>query len=553
MRFCSKCGNTFPDGMESCLIDGTPLERVGDLLLGKLVGGCYRISSRIASGGMGTVYVGKHEYLDRPVAVKVLKPEFVIDEESRQRVIREGRICATIEHAHIVKAYDLVTEGPVLYLVMELLEGESLRGRLARAGRLDLRSALGILSMTAEGLASAHALEVVHRDLKPSNIFLTRQRGTDDWVKLLDFGIAFVLGENRLTRQGGMVGTPAYMPPELFRGGAPTKASDVYSLACLAYKMLAGHTPFGGGELADVISGHLTREAPPLSAMCPEVPADLDRILARMLAKNPEDRFDDAFGLLHALREGGFFVDVSADRVSEVGTEPVEVKESNVAVELGAYFGSLAGEDGDGTERSSSFRQGVEAADRLLPIEQEKRETIAALERIEGKRRSYQKNIGNAISSLSEDLSRVRDEWQAGKIEYLKMGAERDFVKQEVGRLVREAVLHGAAAIAGAGPDGEVDAGTIERVLAAGEAARRHQEIERRTEALSRMRAEWRGGIRELKFQIEELTRRNREVEEECTAEYERHRSRLEALSARSEELREAVTAAALEYRSEKP
>ncbi len=544
MKLCPACGNLFPDDVTACLIDGTPLAEPTDPLLGKLVGGCYRISHQIASGGMGNVYSARHEYLNREVAVKILKPLLGMDEEYRQRVIREARICATVDHVHIVKAFDLIMAEGLVCLVMEMLKGETLKARLGRVGTLDVTSVLRMMSMTAEALASAHSLDIVHRDIKPSNIFLARYMGADDFVKLLDFGIAFAIREGRLTRQGAVVGTPPYMSPELFRGREPTKASDVYSLACVCYQALTGRSPFHSSELAEIVTGHLERVPLPVREARPDVPEALEAILERMLLKDPEKRYQDAFALLNALKSSGLYNQEYEERPSLTGAEEA-TEEITLRSEWGQYFDAVsAGQPEDGPHLES-VRAGLMAVNELVCVEDRKREVVRKLEQIEGKRRSTQRNIANALRTLHSDLSRLREDHELEHMEYLTAGSRREFLAQEVLRMEVDLFSHLSERMCE--EPRELTTQALQALVQAGDTARSYLASAERTGEIKARRAAYPKTVRDTKFQIERLQGRIKEVEQESAEEYERLRATLDALSAEGERLRAEVALAASE------
>ncbi len=542
MKICPRCNNIFPDSLGMCLIDGTELEERQDPLIGKLIGGCYRVISKLAAGGMGDVYAARHEYMNREVAIKALKPTLAMDEEFRQRTFREARICATIEHRNIVEVFDMVMSENQMCIVMELLEGETLKSQITRGRQFDVATVLSIMSMTAEALSCAHSVDVVHRDIKPSNILLTRFEGIDDFVKLLDFGIAYALKETRLTASGTVMGTPPYMPPELFKANEPTKASDIYSLACVMYKLLAGRSPFQSPDLPEVVRGHLEELPEPVKTFRPEVPDVLDVIFLRMLEKNPEDRYSDAFELLHALKSSGLYVYGAEERDSV--TEILKLKEGPGKTGWTSYFEIAGSTEREDTGQSESLNRGLEAAGELREIEARKKEIVERMERVERKRRKYRKDITNAISTLSTDLAALREASARGKMDVLKARSEKDWHTEQV----RDAAAALSKAIDGRG----VDEAMVEMLKVAGDAAKKYEEVTEKVEALQRLRLDQKTTLDDLKFQIMELHRRIREVDDECVDEYDECQRELEALSARGEALREEAAAAAVLIYEEK-
>ncbi len=307
-----------------------------DPWIGRVVDDRYRVVTPLGEGGMGLVYRAEHLKLARPVALKVLQEEFVADAGLRERFDREARALAALAHPNIVTITDYgVAEGgasPAPYLVMELLEGETLHGRL-RLGALPPESAVAIARQMLRALAHAHRQGIVHRDLKPGNIFLTPMPDDSDHVTILDFGLArFVDGASRpdekaLTRAGSMLGTPAYMAPEQASGEPSDARTDVYAAGIVLFEMLAGRKPFMG-DPSEILRQHLLSPAPSLVASCPSLVGaePLDRVLARALAKEKRQRFADASEMLAALEDVPVpTVDASAPRPAapaELATMP---------------------------------------------------------------------------------------------------------------------------------------------------------------------------------------------------------------------------------------
>ncbi|HEX5004223.1 MAG TPA: protein kinase, partial [Gemmatimonadales bacterium] len=266
----------------------------------------YRLIREIGQGGMAVVYLADDLKHSRQVAVKVLRPD-VAASIGTERFEREIALAASLQHPHILPLYDsgaVATErGTLLYYVMPFVEGESLRGRMEAEGQLPLDAALDIAREVLDGLAHAHALGVVHRDIKPDNILLSGGHAL-----IADFGIARALGEGaglRLTQAGSVIGTPAYMSPEQAAGEREADGrSDLYSLACVLYEMLAGEPPFVGRSVQAVVSKRLAEPAPSVRHLRETVPDEVDRALARALARTPSDRFATAREFRTALRPG---------------------------------------------------------------------------------------------------------------------------------------------------------------------------------------------------------------------------------------------------------
>jgi TolB-like protein len=262
----------------------------------------YRVVRELGHGGMATVYLARDLKHDRPVALKVLRPEIAAALGS-ERFLREVRITARLNHPHILPLLDSGEAAGLLYYVMPYVEGESLRDRLSREKQLALDDALQIAREVADALGYAHSHEVVHRDIKPENILLESGHAV-----VADFGIARALtaaGGERLTETGIAVGTPAYMSPEQAAGSGDVDGrSDVYSLGCVLYEMLAGHPPFTGATAQEILARHSMDTVPLISAARPALPPTIHQAIHTALAKVPADRFPSALKLARALETG---------------------------------------------------------------------------------------------------------------------------------------------------------------------------------------------------------------------------------------------------------
>jgi serine/threonine-protein kinase len=265
-------------------------------MIGETIGS-YRIVSKLGEGGMGVVYRAEHPLLQRKAAVKLLHPEMSNNPEFVQRFFNEARSATLIEHPGIVDVFDFGHHASgCAFILMEFLEGESLAGRLAAHRRQSASWVISIGKQIASACSAAHDSAIVHRDLKPDNIFLVpdRDQGHGIRVKVLDFGIAKLATEAGLkTRTGVVMGTPAYMSPEQCRSaGHVDHRADIYSLGCILYEMLCGRSPFAseGSSLAQIISAHMFEEPTPPRTIEPSVPVELEAVILRAIAKQPEDR-----------------------------------------------------------------------------------------------------------------------------------------------------------------------------------------------------------------------------------------------------------------------
>jgi len=300
LKICTVCRARFRGDPPRCPLDGGELRELPDPLLGRTIGGRYVVTTKIGAGGMGTVYKARHEAVGRDVAIKFLSPDLAIDPTNRKRFLREAKAANRINHEHIIDITDFgETDDGLVYLVMEFLVGRPLNEEIGQGAMPPIR-AFGITLQIAQALARAHELDVVHRDIKPDNIYLLS--GHDgDFVKILDFGLAQMKGELRLTATGTVFGTPEYMAPEQARGAPATFAVDLYAVGCVLFEMLTGTLPFVG-TTPDLIIKHM-REAPPAPSMKRDgISSDIDELVLRLLEKKPEDRFLDAYALADDLK-----------------------------------------------------------------------------------------------------------------------------------------------------------------------------------------------------------------------------------------------------------
>ena len=299
--------------------------------------GPYEILAPLGAGGMGEVYRSRDTRLQRGVALKVISREGSHDSERIRRFEQEARAAGTLSHPNVCAVYDLGVHEGSPFVVMELLEGETLR-ELLRPSHLPLRKALTYAAQAADGLASAHAKGIVHRDLKPENLFITK----DGRVKVLDFGLAKLTGAEpppadtlaagatgprTITTPGVLLGTIAYMAPEQIRGSAVDARADVFALGVVLYEMLTGRSPFPGSSSADVMSAILHQEPVPLATLRPDAPAQLVWFARRCLVKDPDRRVqtmldvrNELEDLIHALDHGTLAESIVATKVGE----PVE-------------------------------------------------------------------------------------------------------------------------------------------------------------------------------------------------------------------------------------
>jgi HD-like signal output (HDOD) protein/tRNA A-37 threonylcarbamoyl transferase component Bud32 len=289
-------------GTDPTAAAGAPDGTAGSALIGATLGN-YKVASLLGQGGMGSVYLAEHTLIGRQVAIKVLDPQVAGHPDIVSRFFVEARAVNEIRHPNIVEVTDLGLHTGHPYIVMEYLRGETLESRLAR-GRLSEVETVRIARQVASALGAAHERGMVHRDLKPANIMLTDHPDYPDFVKVLDFGIAKLLGAAQTpaghhTEVGTLLGTPAFMSPEQCLGDLQLDhRSDIYSLGVILFLMLAGRLPFQDEAIGRLILAHVHQPAPPLSLIAPQISPALATLVARTLAKNPADRPPT----MHALR-----------------------------------------------------------------------------------------------------------------------------------------------------------------------------------------------------------------------------------------------------------
>ena len=286
-----------------------------DLLIDKSVKH-YKVDALLGKGGMGVVYRAQDTKLNRPVALKMLKPELTSDPDKLDRFLQEARAAAAITHPAIAQVYDIDTVDETTFIVMEFIEGQTVASLIANK-ELDLIGSVEIALQVAEGLAKAHKSKIIHRDIKPENIMVTR----DGHAKVLDFGLAKLLekdvygGETltlledaptkilpKTTAAGTIMGTMSYMSPEQARGQPLSYPSDIFSLGIVLYEMVTGELPFKGKSPIDTMHAIAYEEARPVTVVRKNLPPELHRVIVRCLRKRPQDRYEDAAGLVPDLR-----------------------------------------------------------------------------------------------------------------------------------------------------------------------------------------------------------------------------------------------------------
>ncbi len=269
------------------------------LTSGTMLDGRYRLGAMIARGGMSTVYRGVDTRLDRPVAIKVMSPQYVADPTFLSRFEREARLAASLGHPGVVAVYDQGQDGELVYLVMELVDGGTLRDLIRERGPLPVPVVLGILDPLLDALGAAHASGLVHRDVKPENVLISA-RGA---VKIADFGLVRAVGSQTVATGDVILGTVAYLSPEQVATGISDARSDVYSAGIVAFEMLTGRPPFDGDNPMSVAYQHVHSDVPAPSTRIPDLPEQLDHEIVAATARDPAERPRDAAAFLARLRD----------------------------------------------------------------------------------------------------------------------------------------------------------------------------------------------------------------------------------------------------------
>jgi eukaryotic-like serine/threonine-protein kinase len=320
---CPRCKTRYddtPPAPATCPRDQTRLvrfeellETTGDAMLGRTLDGRFTILARLGAGSMGTVYRARQHAMGRDVAIKILRSDKAVDEQAKGRFLREARANSLLASPHTVTVFDFgQAASGELFLAMELLEGESLGQRIARLGSLPLEQALETCRQALRSLGEAHAKGIIHRDLKPDNLFYSRVvsgGAEEEIVKVLDFGIAKVLGDNSdpmnavETQAGTVFGTPRYMSPEQAQGKPLDGRSDLYALGVILYHMLTGRPPYTDDDAIVVMARHIKTPPPTFAAASPglKAPPDVEALVMRLLSKEPSGRPGSADAMLTEL------------------------------------------------------------------------------------------------------------------------------------------------------------------------------------------------------------------------------------------------------------
>jgi eukaryotic-like serine/threonine-protein kinase len=278
------------------------------MLIGKRLSGRYKVLEMIGGGGMANVYLAHDIILDRDVAVKMLRLDFANDEEFIRRFRREAQSATSLAHPNIVNIYDVGEENDLYYIVMEYVEGQTLKQYIQQNSPLRVEDALGIMSQLTSAISHAHQNHIIHRDIKPQNILVDRVGN----VKITDFGIAMALSATSITQTNSVLGSVHYLSPEQARGGMANRKSDIYSLGIVMFELLTGRLPFSGESAVSIALKHLQSETPSVRRWNPDVPQSVENIVLKATAKDSFHRYDSVDEMEEDLRTA-----LDSERVNE--------------------------------------------------------------------------------------------------------------------------------------------------------------------------------------------------------------------------------------------
>jgi serine/threonine protein kinase len=290
-------------------------------MIGKVVGS-YKITEKIGEGGMGSVFKGIDTMLEREVAIKMLRPDFTRDAEIAERFRAEAVTLAKLNHSNIATLHNFFRHEEDYFMVMEFVRGETLESLIKKHGALAPERAIFLFGLALEGIGHAHTMSIIHRDIKPANMMFT-EKGS---LKVMDFGIARVLGTTRMTRQGTIIGTVDYMAPEQIKGQDSDSRTDIYSLGILLYEMVTGRVPFASDSEYGLMMAQINEAPPPPRTIVPQIPLHLEQAIMRALAKNPDARFQTVGEFRMALESSN--VIPTAARENQAMTTPTAVIET---------------------------------------------------------------------------------------------------------------------------------------------------------------------------------------------------------------------------------
>jgi serine/threonine-protein kinase len=375
-KVCPQCGEEYDDAVGFCPKDGAALTAVGEGdLTGKLVGGRYRVLSRLGEGGMGQVYLAEHVRMKRKSAIKIMRPALVHEPESLQRFTREAENASKISHPNVAAIFDFgETDEGLVYLAMEYVSGESLAATLKREVALHPVVGADIIGQAADALQAAHDLGILHRDIKPDNVMVSKRTDGTFVVKLVDFGIARTMesGTQQVTRTGFAVGTPEYMSPEQLSGDVLDSRSDEYSLALVAFSALTGHDAFGNSSSKESLIARLTSRPRRLDEVRSDLewPPSLQDVFDKSLAPDPSDRYPRVADFGNALADA--VSEMTPTQTAEIYRHALGQRMSSTPVRGADLVNARTPAAGSSTQKT----QAVKPAKRKDPVEFRRRPAI---------------------------------------------------------------------------------------------------------------------------------------------------------------------------------
>ena len=265
---------------------------------GELIDNRYKIVSSIGEGGMANVYLAWDTILEREVAVKILRGDLADDEKFVRRFQREANSASSLKHPNIVEMYDVGEDNGRYFIVMEYVNGKTLKSLIKKRGALNLNEAVDIMLQLTSGIACAHDSYIIHRDIKPQNVMILE----DGRVKITDFGIAMALNNNELTQTNSVMGSVHYLPPEQASGSGSTIKSDIYSLGILMFELFTGKVPFKGDNAVEIAIKHMKNPIPSICSINPNIPQSIENIILKACAKNPKNRYDSVYEMYNDLK-----------------------------------------------------------------------------------------------------------------------------------------------------------------------------------------------------------------------------------------------------------
>ncbi|MCC6873131.1 MAG: protein kinase [Sandaracinaceae bacterium] len=420
MKKCPRCGLKYPDDNDRCYVDKSVLEPMQDERIGKVLKGRYQIENVLGEGGMAVVYRARSTLVDRAVAVKVMNPHLVRDHALVERFRREAKNAAAVAHPNIIDIFDYgETEDGTPFLVMELLDGEPLDKMIAR-GPMPPPNVASLGLQVARGLARAHDFSVLHRDLKPENIFVVRDaRGQLSIPKLLDFGIARSMHDQRLTNAGEIFGTPQYMAPERLTSIDAGASADLYALGVILFEMVTGRLPFVSDDIPGFFIKHLQEPPPAPSSLVPSIPRRLEGLILQLLAKRPEERPVDAHAVVKELTALAPAEPIDAPAADGRASRPPQAAPTLPPATLerwahrAAVFDQMlarAFPPGRAPpELAQSLAEMRTILSRLLELRSGDLKEQRKLEAMEASANEARERLGHAVHVIAQDLSAARE------------------------------------------------------------------------------------------------------------------------------------------------